>query len=73
MTKAQEMAKRNREGDPNWLFDSMDQAQLYLVFDDGSILDAWDGEPCTFEMHDGEVRAVVFAAESTAVPAEQQE
>ncbi len=60
MTKAQQMAQRHRNGDPNWWRDSTDTAQTYFVFDDGSVLNAWDGEPCTFEMCDGKVHAVVF-------------
>jgi hypothetical protein len=66
MTNAQEMAKRQREGDPNWRLDALDQAQVYFVFDDGSVLNEWDVEPCTFEMIDGKVRAVLFEDESSA-------
>jgi hypothetical protein len=68
MTKAQEMARRYRQGDSDWWFDSMEQAQVYLVFDDGSVFSEWDREPCRFEMQDGRVHAVVFEDESTAQP-----
>ena len=68
MTKAQEMARRYRQGDSDWWFDSMEQVQVYLVFDDGSVLSEWDREPCRFEMQDGRVHAVVFEDESTAQP-----
>lgn len=60
MTKAHEMAQRHRQGDSGWWLDSTEKVQVYFVFDDGSILDARDGEPCTFEMRDGKVHAVVF-------------
>jgi hypothetical protein len=59
-TKAQEMARRKNNGEPDWWDEVMDQVQVYLIFDDGSVMFAWDMEPCRFEMHDGKVRAVIF-------------
>jgi hypothetical protein len=60
MTKAGEMAGRSRAGSRDWWDDLMPQVQVYFVFDDGSILSELDRQPCTFEMHDGKVRAVIF-------------
>jgi hypothetical protein len=67
MTKAQEMAQRHRNGDGSWWLDTTKEAQAYFVFDDGSVLDAWDGEPCTFEMGNGKVHAVVFEDDASAL------
>ena len=60
MTKAQQLASRSTAGSPDWWDEVMDQVQVYFVFDDGSIMFAWDMEPCRFEMQDGKVRAVIF-------------
>jgi hypothetical protein len=60
MTKAQQMARRHKEADPNLWGDLMSEVNVYFVFGDGSILSETDNQPCTFEMHDGKVRAVIF-------------
>ena len=54
------MAARSTAGSPGWWQDLVDQVQVYFVFDDGSIMFAWDMEACKFELQDGKVRAVIF-------------
>ena len=60
MTKAEMMARAFSEVDPNNNDDLMSEVQAYFVFDDGSVLSAWDSEPVTLVVKDGKVFAAVF-------------